>query len=231
MPPYPYLATDYGTQLSLFTHHMWIGAFCICGAAAHAAIFMVRDYDPTNNYNNLLDRVLRHRDAMISHLNWVCIFLGLHSFGLYIHNDTMSALGRPQDMFSDTAIQLQPVFAQWIQNTHDLAPTLTAPTAGASTSASWGGDIVAVGGKIAMMPISLGTADFMVHHVHAFTIHVTTLILLKGVLLHVVHVLSQIRRTLDSVSLVMDQVVEEHVKYQLGTTFSLVFSGCTTQFL
>ncbi|RYR53497.1 hypothetical protein Ahy_A06g028643 [Arachis hypogaea] len=31
------------------------------------------------------------------------------SFGLYIHNDTMSALGRPQDMFSDTAIQLQPV--------------------------------------------------------------------------------------------------------------------------
>ncbi|KAK5838475.1 hypothetical protein PVK06_007205 [Gossypium arboreum] len=47
MPPYPYLATDYGTQLSLFTHHMWIGGFLIVGAAAHAAIFMVRDYDPT----------------------------------------------------------------------------------------------------------------------------------------------------------------------------------------
>ena len=31
------------------------------------------------------------------------------------------ALRRPQDMFSDTAIQLQPVFAQWIQNTHALA--------------------------------------------------------------------------------------------------------------
>jgi predicted GIY-YIG superfamily endonuclease len=43
---------------------------------------MVRDYDPTNNYNNLLDRVIRHRDAIISHLNWVCIFLGFHSFGL-----------------------------------------------------------------------------------------------------------------------------------------------------
>jgi len=182
MPPYPYLATDYGTQLSLFTHHMWIGGFCICGAAAHAAIFMVRDYDPATNYNNVLDRVLRHRDAIISHLNWVCIFLGFHSFGLYIHNDTMSALGRPQDMFSDTAIQLQPIFAQFVQNTHALAPELTAPTAAASTSASWGGDIVAVGGKIAMMPISLGTSDFMVHHIHAFTIHVTVLILLKGVL-------------------------------------------------
>merc|ERR1711907_207630 len=97
MPPYPYIATDYGTQLSLFTHHMWIGGFCIVG-----------DYDPTNNYNNVLDRVIRHRDSIISHLNWVSIFLGFHSFGLYIHNDTMSALGRPQDMFTDTAIQLQP---------------------------------------------------------------------------------------------------------------------------
>ena len=106
----------------MFTHHTWIGGFCIVGAGAHAGIFMVRDYDPTNNYNNLLDRVLRHRDAIISHLNWVCIFLGFHSFGLYIHNDTMSALGRPQDMFSDTAIQLQPVFAQWIQSLHTAAP-------------------------------------------------------------------------------------------------------------
>ena len=162
MPPYPYLATDYGTQLSLFTHHCWIGGFCIVGAGAHAAIFMVRDYDPTNNYNNLLDRVIRHRDAIISHLNWVCIFLGFHSFGLYIHNDAMSALGRPQDMFSDTAIQLQPVFAQWIQNTHFLAPQLTAPNALSATSLSWGGDILAVGGKVAMMPISLGTSDFLV---------------------------------------------------------------------
>ncbi|CAN0930573.1 Photosystem I P700 chlorophyll a apoprotein A1 [Linum grandiflorum] len=131
MPPYPYLATDYGTQLSLFTHHMWIGGFLIVGAAAHAAIFMVRDYDPTTRYNDLLDR-------------------------------------RPQDMFSDTAIQLQPVFAQWIQNTHALAPSATAPGA--------------TGGKVALLPIPLGTADFLVHHIHAFTIHVTVLILLKGVL-------------------------------------------------
>ena len=54
MPPYPYIATDYPTQLSLFTHHMWIGGFCVCGAAAHAGIFMVRDYNPAQNYNNLL---------------------------------------------------------------------------------------------------------------------------------------------------------------------------------
>ena len=182
MPPYPYIATDYPTQLSLFTHHMWIGGFCIVGAGAHASIFMVRDYNPAQNYNNVLDRVIRHRDAIISHLNWVCIFLGFHSFGLYIHNDTMRALGRSQDMFSDTAIQLQPIFAQWVQNIHTLAPSSTSPNALATASYAFGGDIVSVGNKIAMMPISLGTADFMVHHIHAFTIHVAVLILVKGFL-------------------------------------------------
>ena len=144
---------------------------------------MVRDYDPAVNQNNLLDRILRHRDAIISHLNWICIFQGFHFFGIYIHNDSMRALGRPQDMFSDTAIQLQPVFAQWVQHIHaTVAGGIRAPLAGAGTSLAWGGDTVAVGGKVAMMPITLGTADFMVHHIHAFTIHVTVLILLKGVL-------------------------------------------------
>ena len=182
MPPYAYMATDYATQLSLFTHHMWIGGFFIIGGAAHATIFMVRDYDPVVNRNNVLDRVLRHRDAIISHLNWVCMFLGFHSFGLYVHNDTMQALGRPQDMFSDTAIQLQPVFAQFVQNIQTLAPGTTAPNQLEPVSYIWGGGIVAVGGKIAMMPMALGTADFMIHHIHAFQIHVTVLILLKGFL-------------------------------------------------
>ncbi|MFN5471984.1 MAG: photosystem I core protein PsaA [Pseudanabaena sp.] len=182
MPAYPYIATDYATQVSLFTHHMWIGGFLVCGAAAHAGIYMVRDYDPAKNVNNLLDRMLRHRDAIISHLNWVCIFLGFHSFGLYIHNDTMRALGRPQDMFSDTAIQLKPVFANWIQGIHAAAAGVTAPYATSSVSPIFGGDTVVVGGKVAAAHMVLGTADFLVHHIHAFTIHVTVLILLKGVL-------------------------------------------------
>jgi photosystem I P700 chlorophyll a apoprotein A1 len=208
MPPYPYLATDYATVLSLFTHHVWIGGFLIVGAGAHAGIFMVRDYDPEQNVNNVLDRVLRHRDAIISHLVWVCQFLGFHSFAMYCHNDTMRAFGRPQDMFSDTGIQLQPVLAQWVQHIHTMAignPALqaarplgnifgglrnielsgvgmTAPGLHEPVSYAFGGGIMAVGGKIAMMPITLGTADFMIHHIHAFTIHVTVLILLKGVL-------------------------------------------------
>ena len=32
---------------------------------------------------------------------------------------------------------------------------------------------MAVGGKVALLPIPLGTANFLVHHIHAFMIHVT----------------------------------------------------------
>ena len=39
IPPYPYLAFDYRTQLSLFTHHIWIGRLCIIGSGSHRAIF------------------------------------------------------------------------------------------------------------------------------------------------------------------------------------------------
>ena len=35
---------------------------------------------------------------------------------------------------------------------------------------------------VGLVPIPLGTADTLIHHIHAFTIHVTALILLKGVL-------------------------------------------------
>ncbi|MGB1776198.1 MAG: photosystem I core protein PsaA [Synechococcus sp.] len=182
MPPYAYMSIDYPTQIGLFTHHVWIGGFLIVGAGAHAAIAMVRDYDPAKHIDNVLDRVLKARDAIISHLNWVCIWLGAHSFGLYIHNDTMRALGRPQDMFSDSAISIQPIFAQWIQNVHAAAAGSTAPNALAGVSEVFNGSVVAVGGKVAAAPMPLGTADFMVHHIHAFTIHVTVLILLKGVL-------------------------------------------------
>jgi photosystem I P700 chlorophyll a apoprotein A1 len=61
-----------------------------------------------------------------------------------------------------------------------LAPELTAPNALSATSLTW--VVILLLLVVAMMPISLGTSDFLVHHIHAFTIHVTVLILLKGVL-------------------------------------------------
>jgi len=183
IPVYPYCASDYPTVLCLFCHHMWIGGFLIIGAGAHASIFMIRDMlhyysgsSQEKNYSNIslciLQQILNHRDIIIAHLIWVTVALGLHSFGLYIHNDTLQALGRPEDIFCDnyiSSIQLKPVFAAWVQSKMFV-----------SHLAQFGVEVL--DGKVVRMTQELGTADFMVHHIHAFTIHTTLLILLKGVL-------------------------------------------------
>jgi len=169
IPVYPYCGSDYPTVLCLFSHHMWLGGGFIVGAGAHASIFMIRDwacYSKNSLCNSfILQQICYHRDVIIAGQIWVCIANGLHSFGLYIHNDTLQALGRPEDTFSDNSIQLKPVLAAWVQ-TLRIAYV----------------DIEVLDGKVVRMTQELGTADFMVHHIHAFTIHTTLLILLKGVL-------------------------------------------------
>ena len=150
---YPYLLEHHPTVVSLFVHHMWIGGFFLVGAFAHFSIAVVRDF---SRFQFEFERVLiAQRDIITGHLIWVVTFLGCHSFGVFIHNDTMLALGRPSDCFSDLAIPLQTLFAQWYFNV-------------VSTSASAG--------------IQLATSDFMVTHIHAFTIVTTVLVLVKGVL-------------------------------------------------
>jgi photosystem I P700 chlorophyll a apoprotein A2 len=45
------------------------------------------------NKGNVLARMLEHKEAIISHLSWVSLFLGFHTLGLYVHNDVMQAFG------------------------------------------------------------------------------------------------------------------------------------------
>jgi photosystem I P700 chlorophyll a apoprotein A1 len=167
MQPYPYYASDYPAVLSSFCHHIWLGSFLICGSACHASIFMIRDYSTFNIFaSDLPSIILKHRDLIIGHLIWVVLALGLHSFGIYVHNDTLQALYRPEDIFGDNSIQLKPVFATWVQG----------------MTGKIGFDIEILDGKLIRMSQELGSADFMVHHIHAFTIHQTLLILCKAVL-------------------------------------------------
>jgi photosystem I P700 chlorophyll a apoprotein A1 len=172
IPVYPYQAIDYPTSTAVFCHHVNIGSFLIVGAFAHASIYMIRDL-PNNTYGpgqGLLlvgihkNPVLSHRCLVIGHLIYLSIALGLHSFGLYIHNDTLQSLGRAEDMFGDNSIQLKPPQLP----SHSLCYHVF--------------DIEVLDGKVLRMASELGTADFMLHHIHAFTIHVTLLVLLKGIL-------------------------------------------------
>ncbi|NJO53063.1 MAG: photosystem I core protein PsaB, partial [Leptolyngbyaceae cyanobacterium RM2_2_4] len=188
MNPYPYMGIDYATQVSLFTHHMWLGGFFVVGGAAHGAIFMVRDYDPAQNKGNVLDRVLEHKEAIISHLSWVSLFLGFHTLGIYVHNDVMQAFATPEKQ-----ILIEPVFAQFIQASHGKVlygfdtllsnPDSLATTAWPNHGNVWlPGWLDAINSGTNSLFLTIGPGDFLVHHAIALGLHTTTLILVKGAL-------------------------------------------------
>ncbi|MBD2081203.1 photosystem I core protein PsaB [Leptolyngbya sp. FACHB-17] len=184
MPPYAFMAKDFTTQASLYTHHQYLAGFFMVGAFAHAGIFWVRDYDPDNNENNVLARLLGHKEALISHLSWVSLFLGFHTLGLYVHNDVQVAFGVPEKQ-----ILIEPVFAQFVQASHGKAlygfnallsnPDSIASNPGAAYLPGW---LDAINSGTNSLFLTIGPGDFLVHHAIALGLHVTTLICLKGAL-------------------------------------------------
>ena len=185
LPPYAFMAKDFTTQAALYTHHQYIAGFIMVGAFAHGAIFLVRDYDPAANKNNVLDRVLQHKEAIISHLSWVSLFLGFHTLGLYVHNDVMQAFGTPEKQ-----ILIEPVFAQFVQAASGKAlygfDVLLASADSAATNAASGiwlpGWLDAINSGTNSLFLTIGPGDFLVHHAIALGLHTTTLILVKGAL-------------------------------------------------
>jgi len=188
LPPYAFLARDYTTQAALYTHHQYIAGFIMVGAFAHGAIFLIRDYDPEQNKGNVLDRVLQHKEAIISHLSWVSLFLGFHTLGLYVHNDVVVAFGTPEKQ-----ILIEPVFAQFVQSAHGKAlygmdvllsnADSIATTAWPNHANVWlDGWKQAINSGDNSLFLTIGPGDFLVHHAIALGLHTTTLILVKGAL-------------------------------------------------
>jgi photosystem I P700 chlorophyll a apoprotein A2 len=187
MPSYAFIAKDYTTQAALYTHHQYIAIFLMCGAFAHGAIFFIRDYDPEANKNNVLARMLEHKEAIISHLSWVSLFLGFHTLGLYVHNDVVVAFGTPEKQ-----ILVEPVFAQFVQAASGKAVygmnvllsnpdslVSNAPGPGAVWLPGWLQGLNAGNNSLFLQ---IGPGDFLVHHAIALGLHTTTLILVKGAL-------------------------------------------------
>ena len=183
MPSYAFIARDYTTQAALYTHHQYIAGFLVTGAFAHGAIFLVRDYDPEANKNNVLSRALQHKEAIISHLSWVSLFLGFHTLSLYVHNDVVVAFGTPEKQ-----ILIEPVFAQFVQAASGKAlygfdTLLSNPDSLAQTGAAYlPGWLDAINSGTNSLFLAIGPGDFLVHHAIALGLHTTTLILVKGAL-------------------------------------------------
>ena len=184
MPSYAFIARDYTTQAALYTHHQYIAIFLMCGAFAHGAIFFIRDYDPEANKNNVLARMLDHKEAIISHLSWVSLFLGFHTLGLYVHNDVVVAFGTPEKQ-----ILVEPVFAQFVQAASgkamygmDVLLSNAGSAASHANAAYMGGWMNAINSPNTDLFLPIGPGDFLVHHAIALGLHTTTLILVKGAL-------------------------------------------------
>ncbi|CAN6587742.1 unnamed protein product [Malus baccata var. baccata] len=185
LPAYAFIAQDFTTQAALYTHHQYIAGFIMTGAFAHGAIFFIRDYNPEQNEDNVLARMLDHKEAIISHLSWASLFLGFHTLGLYVHNDVMLAFGTPEKQ-----ILIEPIFAQWIQSAHGktsygfdvLLSSTNGPAFNAGRSIWLPGWLNAVNENSNSLFLTIGPGDFLVHHAIALGLHTTTLILVKGAL-------------------------------------------------
>nr|YP_009392086.1 photosystem I P700 apoprotein A2 [Periphykon beckeri]ARW60434.1 photosystem I P700 apoprotein A2 [Periphykon beckeri] len=185
LPPYAFMSRSFTTQTALYTHHQYIAGFLMVGAFAHGAIFFVRDYNPEHNKNNVLGRMLEHKEAIISHLSWISLFLGFHTLGLYIHNDTMLAFGTPEKQ-----ILIEPVFAQWIQASSGkalygfniLLSSSSSIASKAGTNIWLPGWLEAINSNKNSLFLTIGPGDFLIHHAIALGLHTTTLILTKGAL-------------------------------------------------
>jgi photosystem I P700 chlorophyll a apoprotein A2 len=185
LTPYAYLSKSFTTEAALYTHHQYIAGFLMVGAFAHGAIFFVRDYDPELNKNNVLARMLEHKEAIISHLSWASLFLGFHTLGLYIHNDTVVAFGQPEKQ-----ILFEPLFAEYIQaasgkavyNFNILLASSTSPATIAGNQVWLPGWLEAINSNKNDLFLKIGPGDFLVHHAIALGLHVTALILVKGAL-------------------------------------------------
>jgi photosystem I P700 chlorophyll a apoprotein A2 len=185
LTPYAFLAKDFTTEAALYTHHQYIAGFLMVGAFAHGAIFFVRDYDPELNKNNVLARMLEHKEAIISHLSWASLFLGFHTLGLYIHNDTVVAFGQPEKQ-----ILFEPLFAEYIQAASGkavyefnvLLSSASSPATTAGNQVWLPGWLDAINNNKNDLFLKIGPGDFLVHHAIALGLHVTTLILVKGAL-------------------------------------------------
>ena len=86
---------------------------------------------------------LSQHDVVIDHLTWVDTFLGAHSVGTLIHNDSMEALSRHHHTYHDTSLQMRPM----------LLNPLTAVFVS-------NGDILS----------TLGAADLLVFHIESFKV-------------------------------------------------------------
>lgn len=156
-PSFAALLSDYVSTYALWCHHVCVGLLALGGSASHGSLWMMREARPRS-----LRFYLAHRDHLHAHLLWAATFSGVHAFGFFVHNDTVLALGRHFDSFSDDSLCLRPLFA--LQAGRLFSPAL----------------LFSADSFVCMAPLEYSTPDFALCHIHSFSAHVSVFILAKG---------------------------------------------------
>jgi photosystem I P700 chlorophyll a apoprotein A2 len=152
--PFPYLSLDIVATLAMYVHHQYIAAIIVFGSLAHLGIFLIRDFTSGNGTTGLdsaISRSLVHKNAIISHLSWVSLFLGFHTLLVFVHNDTVVSFAE-----ADKQILIDPIFSQIILDSSADSSSPLQPR----------------------IPIMSG--DVCAHHSIAVGLHISILILAKG---------------------------------------------------
>ena len=165
--------------ISIFCHHSWISLKLILGFTAHITIYVLYDtyevLEIKEKLYNLFYTLVIHREIILGHLIQYTIFLGFHSFSTLLHNDITLTFKRDTNIFSDYLIQLKPVFINLIKFLliRDVILELN--------DNNYTIDLLTQLGIYILDIIELGTSDFLIYHIYVFSIHITLLIILKGV--------------------------------------------------
>ena len=167
LTPYLYLSYDYIRSVALYVHHSWIAEFLMMATFAHKGIFLIRDY--TSSLDPVIGRMVAHKASILSHLIWICLWLGFHTLGVYIHNDTLIAFGEQEKQ-----ILIEPTNAQIIQQSSGKAMY------GISVFDGERGRMQSLHKSFDSFILPLGPGDLLAHHAIALGVHITVLILLKG---------------------------------------------------
>ena len=115
----------------------------------HAAICIITD----EAIGSKIRGIYKMKGQFTHHLSWICLYVGFHTLGVYIHNDTILAFGQ-----FVSQILIEPSLASLGYMGHHNGGYMNI--------------------SINLMP--LGPGDLLFHHAIGLGLHVSILILLKG---------------------------------------------------
>jgi photosystem I P700 chlorophyll a apoprotein A2 len=168
LPSFSALSYDFVTSSSLYLHHSWIAGIAMLASFSHLAIYLIRDYTHSHARSTSILPILANKSSVLSSLTYVSIYLGCHTLGVYVHNDTCMSFACPSG-----TLQLDPVLSQLIQEFLGKHLSNTSNTLA---------HLPSFNKSVSSFLYLIGPGDLYAHHSIAVGLHVTTLILLKGCL-------------------------------------------------